>query len=328
MTYVAIAAAVVACVAAGVAIAVYLKMRANMRTLDEEIERGRARFDAVLSQESQARAQQLQENLALARSQAMSVLAEEERRITEERRRDVAEREREATAKLAAALTAAQRAVEQRFVDWGSDVTSLQQGLTTELERIGQRQAQLVAGIEAKIDTAGTQLESSLEEHRVRIVRMREDLEKAADEASSAYVAELEAHGSERRRALHEVAERLRRRERELQDQIDREQAEAMQRVATQLQDVEHRQLEQLKRLVSRETQHAVEAATTQFDESIRGAREDAARRLARELELSVERFAREAEGAIAERVEAELRIVEARIAELNRRLESLSARS
>ena len=72
-----------------------------MRTLDEEIERGKARFDAVLAQESEVRAAELEQNLALARSHALSVLAEEERRITDERRRDVAERERDATAKLA-----------------------------------------------------------------------------------------------------------------------------------------------------------------------------------------------------------------------------------
>ena len=157
---------------------------------------------------------------------------------------------------------------------------------------------------------------------------MREDLDRAAQDVAAAFAAELETHSAERRRALHEVAERLRRRERELQDQIDHEQAEATQRVALQLQDVERRQLEQLKRVLSRETQHAAEAAATQFDETIRASREDAARRLARELELSIERFAREAEGAIAERVEVELRVVESRIAELNRRLESLSTRS
>jgi hypothetical protein len=328
VTYLTITAAVIACIAAAIAITAYLRLRGTMRTLDEEIERGKARFDAVLAQESETRAAELEQNLALARSHALSVLAEEERRITDERRRDVAERERDATAKLASALTEAQRAVEQRFVDWGSDVTALQQGLTSELERIGQRQQQLVAGIEAKIDSATAQLESSLEEHRNRIVKMREDLDHDARDVATAFAAELEAHSAERRRALHEVAERLRRRERELQDQIDHEQAEATQRVALQLQDVERRQLEQLKRVLSRETQHAAEAAATQFDETIRVAREDAARRLARELELSVERFAREAEGAIAERVEIELRVVESRIAELNRRLESLSTRS
>ena len=71
-----------------------------------------------------------------------------------------------------------------------------------------------------------------------------------------------------------------------------------------QLGDVEHRQLEQLRRTVSREATGYAEAAAQQFDTTIRAAREDAARRLGRELDLAVERFAREAEGVLAERVE------------------------
>ena len=328
MTIVSIVAAVIACLAAGAAIAALTRMRARTRTLEQEIERGQARFDEVLSREAETRAAELEQNLALARSQALSVLAEEERRITEERRRDVAERERDATAKLVAALTDVQRSVEQRFADWGTDVTTLQQSLASELERIGQRQQQLVAAIEAKIDAENERFENALEEHRSRVARTREELDRAVQEVAAAVAAELEGHAAERRRALQEVAERLRRREQELQEQIDHEQSEATQRVAIQLQDVERRQLEQVRRLVSRETQHAAEAAATQFDETVRKAREDAARRLARELELSVERFARQAEGAIAERIDSELRAVESRIAELTRRLESLSARS
>ena len=121
---------------------------------------------------------------------------------------------------------------------------------------------------------------------------------------AAAAAADLEAHGIERRKALQELADRLRLRERELQEQIDREQAEAMQRVAAQLGDVEHRQLEQLRRTVSREATGYAEAAAQQFDTTIRAAREEAARRLGRELDLAVERFAREAEGVLAERVE------------------------
>ena len=99
-------------------------------------------------------------------------------------------------------------------------------------------------------------------------------------------------------------------------------------RIGTQLQDVERRSLEQVRRVVARESQHVAEAAATQFDGMIRTAREEAARRLARELDLAVERFAREAESVLAERVESELRIFEARLTEISRRLDSLSARA
>ena len=92
----------------------------------------------------------------------------------------------------------------------------------------------------------------------------------------------------------------------------------------SQLGDVEHRQLEQLRRTVSREATGYAEAAAQQFDTTIRAAREDAARRLGRELDLAVERFAREAEGVLAERVEhvvdAAVKRVEKRLAGTRRR--------
>jgi hypothetical protein len=325
---VSIAAALAACAAAGAAFVALRRTQAASKALDDEIERGKARFDQVLAGEAELRAEELEQSLALARSQAISVLGEEERRITEERRRDVAERERDATAKLVAALTEAQRSVEERFADWGSEVAGLQHGLTSELERVGTRQQQLIAAIEAKVTAEAERLESTLEEHRARVAKIREELDRTIDEVSAAVAADLETHAAERRRALHEVAERLRRRERELAEQIEREQAEATQRIGSQLQDIERRALEQVRRIVSRESQHLAEAAATQFDGTIRTAREDAARRLGRELDMAVERFAREGESLLAERVESELRVFEARLADLSRRLDSLSTRT
>jgi hypothetical protein len=325
---VAIVCAVIAGAAAALAGSYASRARNRMRSLEQEIERGRARFDEVVAHEADVRATELAETLALARSQALSVLAEEERRITDERRRDVGERERDATTKLIGALADAQRAVEQRFADWGTDVTMLQQGLTTELERIAQRQQHLIATSDAKITKESERLESAFEEHRARVAKVRDELERAVTDIATAVSAELESHAAERRRALQEVAERLRKRERELQEQIEREQAEATLRVAGQLEDVERRQLEQVRRVVARESQHAAEAAATQFDNTIKAAREEAARRLARELELAVERFAREAETVLAERVESELRSLEARMHELARRIDALSARA
>jgi hypothetical protein len=120
---------------------------------------------------------------------------------------------------------------------------------------------------------------------------------------------------------LQELADRLRVREGELQELIEREQAEAMQRVAVQLGDVEHRQLEQLRRTVSREATGYAEAAAQQFDTTIRAAREEAARRLGRELDLAVERFAREAEGVLAERVE---HVVDAAVKRVEKRLQGV----
>ena len=101
------AAAIIAVVAAAIAgislvacLLVLRKVRAHERLLDRTIERGRAAFDEVVTQEIAQRASELEATLARARADSISQLAEEERRIAEERRRDVAERERDATARL------------------------------------------------------------------------------------------------------------------------------------------------------------------------------------------------------------------------------------
>ena len=258
MTVAAIVAVVAAIAAVAAARAPSTRSSApapRTRTLDEEIERGKATFDEVVAREAELRAAELAQALALARAEARSSLAEEERRITEERRRDVAERERDATSTLTASLTEAQRSVEQRFADWGTDVSQLQQSLATEFERIGQRQQHLTAEVESQIAVEAERLQTALDEHRALVAKLREDLDRAVQEVAKAAAADLESHAADRRRALHEVAERLRRRERELQEQIDREQSEATQRVASQLQDVERRQIEQVRRVVSREAQ-------------------------------------------------------------------------
>ena len=95
----------------------------------------------------------------------------------------------------------------------------------------------------------------------------------------------------------------MRRRERDLQEIIEREGNEAAQRIQMALGDVERRQVEALGRVAERAAARYSEAASQQFDGAIRTAREEAARRLGRELELAVERFAREAEVVLQERV-------------------------
>jgi hypothetical protein len=320
-TVVAIVAALVAIGAAAATYSALRRARAAARTLEDEIERGKAAFDEVVAREVEERAADLERTLALARSESMATLAEDQRRMAEERRTDVAERERDASAKLAGNLTAAQREVEVRLAEWTIDLSRLQESLADEIARISQRQSQLTTQIEARIDSDAERLQASLEEQRGLNAKLREDLARNAQEVATAAASDLEAHGIERRKALQELADRLRVRERELQEQIDREQAEAMQRVAVQLGDVEHRQLEQLRRTVSREATGYAEAAAQQFDTTIRAAREEAARRLGRELDLAVERFAREAEGVLGERVE---HLADAAVKRVEKRLQGM----
>ena len=327
------AAAIVAAVAAAVALLALAatlltlrKVRAHERILEREIESGRAAFDEVIAGEVAQRSEELERTMSRLRADALSGLAEEERRIADDRRRDVAERERDATARLMEQLVVAQAGVEERLSDWASDVEKLQAGLAADLKRIEARQQQAIAELEAKIGNDGDRLQGSVEEQRQFVARMRAELAHAAEEMMQRATAELEQHAAERRRALHELADRLRKRERDLQELAEREGTDAAARIQVALGDVERRQVEQLQRTVQRETTRYSEAASQQFDTSIRGAREEAARRLSRELDLAVERFAREAEGVLSERVnnviDAAAQRVEERLGRLRAALE------
>jgi hypothetical protein len=326
----AVIVAVVAAALAGVilvaCVLVLRKVKSQERLLERELERGKATFDEIVGRELAQRAEDLQNTLARARADSLSQLAEEERRIAEERRRDVTEHEREASANLGRQLLQAQAAVEQRLGNWQTDVEKLQQGLTDELKRIEVKQRQLMAEVESKIGQDAEGLSGEIEEQRAVIGRLRAELKRTAEEVALQANAELEQHASERRHALHEVADRLRKRERDLQEVVERESNDAAQRIQIALGDVERRQVEQLQRIVSRETTRYAEAASLQFENAIKSAREEAARRLSRELDLAVERFAREAEGVLAERLnavsDAAAQRVEERLARLRSQLE------
>ena len=299
----AVAAAVLAVAALLASIAVLRKVRQQQRQLEREVDRGKEEFDRVVGQELEQRTEELSRILARSRADAMSLLADEERRIAEERRRDVAERERDASARLGEQLVAVQRAVEQRLGDWNNDVAKLQEGLADELKRLEAKQRQLMTEIESRIGQDADGLQTQIEEQRQVIARLRTELAVSAKEVTQQAAAELEQHSAERRRALQDVAERLRKRERDLQEIVEREGNDATQRIQLAFADIERRQIDQMQRLVTRETTRYSEAASQQFDTAIRTAREEAARRLSRELDLAVERFAREAEGVLAERL-------------------------
>ena len=302
-TITAVVSALVAVTALLGSIVVFRKVREQQHQLEREVDRGKAEFDRVVAHELEQRTEELSNILARSRADTMSLLAEEERRIAEERRRDVAERERDASARLGEQLVAVQRTVEQRLGDWNNDVAKLQEGLADELKRLEGKQRQLMSEIESRIGQDAEGLQSQIEEQRQLIARLRTELAAAAKNVTQQAATELEQHAAERRRALQDVAERLRKRERDLQEIVEREGNDATQRIQLAFSDIERRQVEQLQRLVTRETTRYSEAASQQFDTAIRTAREEAARRLSRELDLAVERFAREAEGVLAERL-------------------------
>jgi hypothetical protein len=152
---------------------------------------------------------------------------------------------------------------------------------------------------------------------------VRAEFERAARELAQNAHAQLDEHESERRRALHDLGERLRQRERELREWVEAEETGATQRIRAGFNELERRQVDQLKRVVDRTAANFAEAVSRQFDGAIRNSRDEAARRLTRELDRAVEHFAREAQRILAERL---ARVADAGGQRLERRLSQIGA--
>jgi hypothetical protein len=271
------------------------------RRIDAELARTERRLRDVGSAEVARQAEELERLLSRARADTLSEIAKEERRIADERRRELAERERQAGAEFAAALADAERRVEARLAGWAQDLERAQHHLSVQLEHLSERQRRLLGEAEARIAADVERLSGTADDERVAIARVREELATAAAELVSESNAELEAQALERRRALHELSERLRRRERELFERIEREEADAAQRISAAYPELERRVVEQLERANERAWTRFSEAAALQFADGVRQAREEAALRLSRELDRAVESFAREAARMLAE---------------------------
>jgi hypothetical protein len=171
------------------------------------------------------------------------------------------------------------------------------------------------------------QLKTASEEQRRILAKLRQEFERAAQESGAAARREVEVHESERRRALHEVSERLRQRERELRDRIAAEETDAVGRIQSGFADVERRQIEQLTRIVDRTANRLSEAAVEQFAATVKTARDDAAKRLSRELDRAVAQFAHDAQSVLAERLaqvsDAGAARVDRKLNEIVRRIEA-----
>jgi hypothetical protein len=304
-------------------------LRAARRS-DEQIARAQGRLSMVIAREAEERSAELERTLARARADSASLLVEQERRIAEERRAEAAERSRFAADELVQALAATQQQVETRLQSWVDDLERAQRAVAEQLAQFGQRQKQLISEAEARIAADAERLEAESEQQRAGLVRLRDDLMRATQEAVEAGNAELETYASERRRALHELNERLRRRERQLAEVVEREETEAVRRIHAGFADVERRQLEQLERIVSRATSSYSDAATQQFADTVKSAREAAATRLSRELDRAVQAFAREAQTVLAERLaqvgDAGAQRLERRLAQSTEALERSAA--
>src|SRR5256714_3012949 len=299
---------------------------AGTEAMDANLAQAQTKLRALVAGETAENAAELERSLARARADSVSLLVEEERRIAEEHRREFADREREVAASLTEALTGTQAQVEQRLAGWAQDLDRAAETTKARIAELAQRQKQLVSEADVRIAADAERLSADSEQQRAAVQRLRADLDKTLDEVLAGARTDLDTHAAERRRALHELDERLRRRERELLERIEREEAEAAQRIRAGFEDVERRQVEQMTRIVERAIAAHSDEAAQQFAALVKSSREGAARRLSRELDRSVEVFAREAEGVLAERLahvgNAGAQRLETRLAEATKALE------
>ena len=161
-------------------------------------------------------------------------------------------------------------------------------------------------------------------------IRLREELEQTAKEALTEALDELQSQAADRRRAIEEIAERLRQREHALTEQVENAESGARARLEIASAELERRQAEQLERALAREVDRLSEAGALEFENRMRAIREEAADRLQSELDRMSETFLRRADALISSQFQhvadvASQRLSE-RIAENARRYESSRA--
>ncbi len=288
--------------AAGAALLLRKALR-RVSAMDARLAEAEDGLAAVVEREKGELAAELELTLARARADSRSLLEEQERRIGEERRSLVAERERDATAALGDKLTQVQAQIEQRLAGWAQDLDRAAEATKTRITELEQRQQRLLHEIELRLTADAERLSAESEEQRAGVARLRADLSRTVEDALGKLQSELEAHTAERRKALHGLEARMAGRERELTEQAQREEADAVQRVRGGFEDISRRQIEQLERAVDRAVASHADEAAQRFAQLVKTSREDAAKRLARELDRAVSTFSREAETVLAERL-------------------------
>jgi hypothetical protein len=291
------------CTLAAVAALLLRRALTRVGAMDARLAESQTDLLAAVEQEKTALGKDLQLTLASARADSRSLLEEQERQIAEERRTLVSQWEHEATAALGDKLNQVQAEIEQRLAGWSQDLDRIAEATKMRIVELEQRQQQVLREIELRLTADAERLSAESEEQRAGVARLRTELTRTVDEALGLVRSELEVHAADRRRALQELESRMARRERELTEQAQREEADAVQRVKAGFEDVSRRQIEQLDRAVDRAVASHADEAAQRFSQLVKTSREDAAKRLARELDRAVSTFSREAETVLAERL-------------------------
>ena len=299
---VAAAGLTICTIAAGAAVLLSRALK-RVGAMDDRLAEAQADLLAAVEREKTGLGKELQLTLARARADSRSLLEEQERQIAEERRTLVAQWEQDATAALSDKLMHVQALVEQQLAGWAQDLDRIAEATRMRIAELEQRQQQVLREIELRLTADAERLSAESEEQRAGVARLRTELNRTLDDALGTVRSELDAHAADRRRALHELEERMARRERELTEQAQREEVDAMQRVRAGFEDVSRRQLEQVERAVDRAVASHADEAAQRFAQLVKTSREEAAKRLARELDRAVSTFSREAETVLAERL-------------------------
>jgi uncharacterized protein YukE len=279
------------------------RIRNRVAANESIVEASRVELQTTVERETAILLEEIRRTVARARADPASLLAEEDRRRAEEQRAVLARREQELGDAIAATLAEIERRVEDRLRGFSDDVDRAQVHLQAQLARIDQRQRQAIADVEARVEAEAAELGSTADEQRKTVLRLREELERAAGAAVTEALDQLESQTVERRRAIEEITDRLRTREAAIADAIEKAETDARGRLEVAFVDFERRQIERLERSIGREIDRHVQTAVMAFDGRMREVREEAAERLGRELDRAVDLLGRQ---ELARRLETE----------------------
>ena len=137
---------------------------------------------------------------------------------------------------------------------------------------LGHRYRQSIADVEARLERESAELGSTADEQRKTVARLRDELERAAGQAVTEALDELESQTFERRRAIDEITERLRQREHAVAESIERAETDVRARLDVVLVEWERRQTERLARVTEREVERHAQIAMQALDERFREA--------------------------------------------------------
>ena len=270
------------------------RARTRATASDELVAAARKRLRETVEEETAQHAEEIRRVLARERAESVSALAAEERKLSDAHRGEFAARERRAGELLAATLAEVERRVAERLRSFTDDLDRSQRHIETQLGRLEQRHREAIADVEQRITAEAADLGSTADEQRKTVVRLREELERAAGQAVTEALDELESHTVERRRSIADITERLRARETALAEGVEKAETDARGRLEIEFVEFERRQTERIGRVLERELERHVQVAALAFDERMRELREESATRLARELDRAVELLGRE----------------------------------